>query len=199
MRHRQMWDEFQVGFWHPFGPYTGLTTQQVLDWKQEETVRHGWTFWSFAYSPTADVWLRLLSRETGPVFALCSHSPGAQDPDKNRGTLLATHHRELEEKEWHPMPDPDIMKVTNPFKRQGLALAFKVRRVVAFDPEAPPFSVEWYGKQENRWFSEKVPTRGEFLVRRGGSTPLRAVGALLELMPPYLAALTRNLGPVNVA
>lgn len=194
MRHRQVWDEFEVGFWHPFGPYTGLTTQQVLEWKHGETERYGWTFWSFAYSPTADVWLRHLAKAAGPVFALCSHSPGARDPDSHRGTLQATHHRDLDEKDWHAMPDPNEMKVTNPFKRRGLALAFKVRRVVTLNPEIPPFTVEWYRKRDQRWRSDKLPTRGEFLIRRGGSTPLRAVGALLELVPPYLAVLTREVG-----
>jgi hypothetical protein len=121
MRLRHMWDEFKIGFWHPFGPYTNLTTHQVLDWKRGETERFGWTFWSFAYSATASIWLEHLGSASGPVFALCSHSPGARDPDSFRGTLLATHYRPLHENEWQVMPDPDLMKVTNPFKRQGLA------------------------------------------------------------------------------
>src|SRR5262249_49800870 len=153
--------------WHPFGPYTGLSTDEVLEWKSGEVKRHGWTFWSFAYSPSADTWLNLLAEARGPTFALCSHSVGARDPDDNRGTLLATHYRYLAAGPWEPMPDPKIMKVTNPFKRRGLALAFKVQRVIALDPVIPPFAVEWYAKGELRWRSDPLPTRGEFLIRRG--------------------------------
>ena len=43
-----MWEKFQVGFWHLFGPYTGLSPAQVLEWKRSETERHGWTFWYFS-------------------------------------------------------------------------------------------------------------------------------------------------------
>lgn len=189
MRHRTVWDDFHIGFWHPFGPYTGRSPEEVIEWKHGEAERHGWTFWSFAFSPTANLWLRLLEKSQGPVFAFCSHSPNARDPDKHRGNLRATHYRHLDETAWHAIPNPKFMYVTNPFKRRGLALAFKVRRVVALDPATPPFPVEWFAKRDRRWHSDRLPTRGEFLIRRGGSASLRPVSALLELIPPYLAVL----------
>jgi len=37
-----MWERFEIGFWHPFGPYAGLSPAQVLEWKAEETARYGW-------------------------------------------------------------------------------------------------------------------------------------------------------------
>jgi hypothetical protein len=187
-----MWDKFEIGFWHPFGPYTGLSAAQVLDWKGGEVERHGWTLWSFVYSPTAAAWLELLSKTNGPVYALCSHSPGARDPDAHQGSLSASHYRYLSDTSWQAMPDPKVMKVTNPFKRQGLALGFKVSRVIALEPVIPPFGVEWYSRGESSWRSDRVPTRGEFLVRRGGSVAPRRVCAVLELARPYLAVLKRE-------
>jgi hypothetical protein len=89
------------------------------------------------------------------------------------------------------MPDPGLMKVTNPFKRRGLALGFRVRRVQQIEPEVPPFNVEWFSRGEGDWRMDRVPTRGEFLIRRGGRLPLRPVCALLELQPPYLVELRR--------
>jgi hypothetical protein len=194
----EMWEQFDIGFWHPFGPYTGLSTDQVLDWKASEVERNGWTFWSFVYSSSADQWLDLLAKAQGPVFALCSHSPGARDPDTHRGTLLATHYRYLRDGAWQAMPDPGIMKVTNPFKRRGLALGFKVGHVVELDPVVPPFGIEWYSKGDQRWRSDRLPPRGEFLIRRGGNVPPRPVCALLELAPPYLAVLKREPESVDV-
>jgi len=187
-----MWDNFQIGFWHPFGPYTGLSAAQVLDWKSCEVERHGWTLWSFVYSSSAAAWLDLLADVQGPVYALCSDSPGARDPDAHQGTLLASQYRYFPDTLWQQMPDPTIMKVTNPFKRQGLALGFKVIRVVRLEPVVPPFGVEWYSRGERSWHSEKMPTRGEFLIRRGGNTTPRRVCAVLELARPYLAVLRRE-------
>jgi len=178
-----------MGFWHPFGAYTGLSGAQVLEWKGGEIVRHGWTLWSFVHSSTAAAWLKHLSGAKGPVYAFCSHSPAARDPDINKGTLVARQFRYLPESRWQPMPDPNIMKVTNPFKRNGLALGFKVSRIIPIEPAVPPFSVEWYSRGEEIWRADRVPTRGEYLIRRGGSIPLRRVCAVLELAAPYLAEL----------
>ena len=90
------------------------------------------------------------------------------------------------------------MKVTNPFKRSGLALAFKVGRVTPISPTVPPFPIEWYSKQERRWRSDRLPTRGEFLIRRGGSLRPRPVSAMLELVEPHLAIVKcERAGPVT--
>src|SRR5262245_19051777 len=93
---------------------------------QRVSKRYGWTFWSFAYSSSAGDWLNHLQGTKRSVWAFCSHSPFARDPDINKGTLLASHFRFLGEDHWRPMPDPSLIKVTNPFKRRGLALGFKV-------------------------------------------------------------------------
>jgi hypothetical protein len=184
-----MWKAFTIGFWHPFGPYTGRSTREVLDWKAEEVDRHGWTFWSFVYSPTADLWLNQLQHCRESVYVLCSNSPGARDPDLHRGTRFATRYQDFGSSVWHTMPDQGQMNVTNPFKRQGCALAFRVVRVISMEPAVPPFAVEWYSKRQQCWRSGPLPTRGEYLIRRGGSTALRSVRAVLELAPPYLAIL----------
>jgi len=190
-----MWERFGIGFWHPFGPYTGLSAAEVLEWKAGEVERHGWTFWSFAYSSTTQAWLDRLNGSDGPVYALCSHSPGARDPDENEGNLLASHFRYVSETSWRAMPNPRIMKVTNPFRRKGLALGFRVRRVITFEPVNPPFGVEWYSRGNATWRSDRIPTRGEYLIRRGGRVAPRKVCAALELEPPYLAVLKRTVEP----
>jgi hypothetical protein len=128
------WSSFALGFWHPFGPYCGLTTRQILDWKGAEAERNGWTFWSFAYTPSAEAWHALLTAHTGPVHVLCSDSPSALDPKRGESQHLASHYRGVPGADWQPMPDKEVMFVTNPFKRGGLATAFVVRRVEAVAP-----------------------------------------------------------------
>lgn len=191
-----MWERFEIGFWHPFGPYAGLSPAQILEWKASETVRYGWTFWSFAYAPP-EAWLEQLASASGPVFAFCSHSKAARDPDQNRGALLASHFRHVGDGDWQAMPEQHIMNVTNPFKRKDRALAFKVARVLPVFPQVPPFDVEWYSKGDRAWRSDVLPTRPEFLIRKGGRVRLRHVSAVLELAKPYLAILKCDSRPTR--
>src|SRR5437588_8201968 len=123
------WHGFTHGFWHPFGPYVGLTAPQILDWKRREVQHHGWTLWSFAYSKTAGLWVEALAGINSPVHVLCSYSRGAMDPGPEHRDTLATYYRALGEETWHKMPDPNSMKVTNPMKNRRMALAFKVIEV----------------------------------------------------------------------
>lgn len=189
------WNDLHFAFWHPFGPYCGLTEEKVLNWKRSEVERHGWTFWSFAYARTAEKWHQLLLGQDHPVHVLCSFSPTATDPFPDTKPPRATHYRFLNDPPgWEPMPTGDrSMFVTNPFKRQGLATAFKVTRVDLVEPPvAPNVMVEWYARGKGEWSSHRLPTRGEFLVRRGGSASLRTVCAVLEISPPYLAVLKND-------
>ena len=189
---KAIWSKFKLGFWHPFGAYTGLSADQILDRKAREIDRHGFTFWSFVHSKSADTWLAELADARGPVYALCSHSPGARDPDPHQGALLASHYRRLGGVVWSPMPNPNVMNVTNPFKRRGMALGFKVRRVITVEPMVPPIGIEWFSRADGTWNQGSLPTRGEFLLRRGGSHRIRPIRAVLELEAPYLVELKRH-------
>jgi hypothetical protein len=191
-----MWERFDLGFWHPFGPYAGLSPAQILEWKASETARYGWTFWSFAYAPP-EAWLDQLASASGPVFAFCSDSKAARDPDQHHGARLASHFRHVDDGDWQAMPEPHIMKVTNPFKRKDRALAFKVARVLPVSPQVPPFHVEWYSKGDRAWRLDVLPPRGEFLIRKGGRAQLRPVSAVLELTKPYLAVLKCESRPTR--
>lgn len=193
------WDAFTLGFWHPFGGYCGLTAQQILDWKGGEAARNGWTLWSFAHTPSLGDWHPLLANHPGPVHVLCSDSPSARDPKPSADQHRATHYRGVPDADWHPMPDEGTMYVTNPFKRGGLAAVFVVRRVTAVTPVIPPIGVSWFSRSEGRWRDDPLPTRGEFLIRRGGGARLRAVAAVLELQPPYLAVLKHEVVAPNQA
>ena len=189
-----MLDDFDMGFWHPFGPYAGLSAESILKWKSEEVERHGWTIWSFARS-FPEHWVKQLEGATGTVKVLCSHSPNAQDPDPSATESLASHYRFHCDPLWTQMPMPEIMKVTNPFKRSDRATGFRVNRIEVFsEPVAPRFNIKWYCKKDNDWRSiGKLPTRGEYLIRRGGEVALRNVRAALTLGRPYIVDIKREL------
>jgi hypothetical protein len=97
---------------------------------------------------------------------------------------------QFDDGEWQAMPERSAMNVTNPFKRMGAACAFKITRVISLAAaEVPPLTIEWFAKTTQSWRADRVPTRGEFLVRRGGDLAPRPIRAVLELAPPYLARL----------
>ena len=66
-----------------------------------------------------------------------------------------------------------------------LATAFVVRRVHHPIKLLDGPSVEWFSK--GKWREDEIPTRPEYLIRRGGKIGMREVSAVLELTPPYLA------------
>jgi hypothetical protein len=187
------WQSFRLGFWHPFGPYCGLTGEQIVEWKRDEAQRHGWTLWSFHYAPSAPIWQQILHADQGPIYVLCALTKTGRDPNPEGIDSYASHYRALDDTQWTPMPTRDQMYVTNPFKSRGLATAFVVKSVNMVRPTVPPITVSWYSK--GIWRDDMLPTRNQFVIRSGGKAKLRSVAAVLELKFPYLA----EIKPATVA
>jgi hypothetical protein len=184
--------EFLMGFWHPFGPHGKEAPDQILDRKQREIEANGWTLWSFQYRLplTLDAWRReLLAPDCPAVFVYCSRSRAAVDPassGRSVETISCRSYRLIGQDQWQPLPDR--VMVTHPFRKgRTQASAFVVQQII--HPVAPFVMrpVEWFSR--GKWRKDRVPTRGEYLIRRGGNNPLRSVCAVLELKAPYLAVV----------
>lgn len=68
---------------------------------------------------------------------------------------------------------------------------FQSRRSTRLEkPIVPDIEIEWFARGDGLWRNDGLPTRGEYLVRRGTGTRLRPVSAVLQLEPPYLVELT---------
>jgi hypothetical protein len=74
--------------------------------------------------------------------------------------------------------------------RKTVVSAFVVRRV--YHPfkllESP--TLEWFSQDE--WRADELPSRPEYLIRRGGTIRMRDISSILELAPPYLAFVKRT-------
>jgi hypothetical protein len=84
-----------------------------------------------------------------------------------------------------------LIRVPHPFNPgKTVVSAFVVRRV--YHPvsllERP--TVEWFSQDE--WRANEVPSRPEYLIRKGGTIRMRDISAVLELAPPYLAFVKRT-------
>ncbi len=186
---------FTIGCWHPFGPHGREGPQQIIERKRGEIAVNGWTLWSFQYRrpQVLDEWSRELQAVGGPTaLVFCSDSVRARDPAE-AGVPVETadcrSYRFVGEDEWLPLPAG--VRVLHPLRGgRTLASAFVVQRIVyPVKPFALP-AVEWLSK--GRWRQDRMPTRGEYLIRLGGTSPLRAVRAVLELRAPYLAVVSAD-------
>ena len=187
--------EFQIGFWHPFGPHGKETPEHIIERKRWEIEANGWTLWSFQYRPMLDAWHReLSSADPHAVLVFCSEGRGAVDPahegDRVR-PIDCRSYRFVGRAEWRPIPEG--VRVPHPFRSgKKLASAFVVQRIIhPVEPFELP-AVEWFSPSKGPWCQGKVPTRGEFLIRPGGTTPMRSVRAVLGLKVPFLAFVTAD-------
>jgi hypothetical protein len=183
-------EAFKIGFWHPFGPHGREAPEAIIERKRREVAANGWTFWSFQYRRPAvfEAWSQQLSIVgPGPLPVFCSDSPKAIDPS-DVGTPVSTtdclSFRFAGQSEWQSWPAN--VRVPHPFRgAKSEASAFIVQYILFPVESFEVPSVEWlsYGV----WRQDRVPTRGEYLIRPGGITPMRPIRAVLGLMTPYLA------------
>ena len=177
---------FQMGFWHPFGPHGGESVVEILARKQREINANGWTLWSFQPRLMLTDWMREI-RLTRPdtVAVFCSDSRSAKDPPGV--PVPCIRYRFVEDSTWLPLPAS--VSVPHPFRwRTTEASAFVVERILV-DPVDPFGPAEWFLKGGG-WQHRRLPTRGEYLIRRGQGERLRRCGAVLVLRDPYLAVVS---------
>lgn len=188
--------DFEMAFWHPFGPHSGESAEGILDRKATEAASNGWTLWSFGSlprpcKPLFDKWCHELSKTTSDIYAFCSNGSGV-DPSRDGG-VCCSRWKPHGKADWRHIPDG--VQVPHGFNgNQQYACAFLVSDVIRVDPgKRLPVHVEWLDKN-GRWRREKLPTRGEKLVRpcsSGAALPKKGICAVLKLKPPYLAYLER--------
>jgi len=197
------WEDFELGFWHPFGPHAMEPPEKILARKRRETEENGWTLWSFNHT-NLEVWYQELIAASPPsVFAFCGTwkkvsdpgGPGSVNTNNN-----STRFQFIGSSCWQPVPQS--IKVPHPFKPgKREASAFVVESVEFPIQSFRPPSLEWFSKDERLWKQDVrkrrdgtllpyfYPTHGEILIRRGGTHPMRKVSAILKLKPPYLASV----------
>jgi len=198
------WDDFQIGFWHPFGPHGGETPEQILARKADEISKNGWTLWSFrsrSADPTAELlrWDDAIQQEGQPkVFALCADSRVGSSKEPSSMTAAARDYKPAAGGTW--LPVPDVVKIPHHFGDKMLACAFKVKSVYLLPVSQPQsvVTIEWLNS-EGKWRSDILPNglhypnKGEYLLRPAKASParLRPVKAILELEPPYVVAIRK--------
>lgn len=196
---------FQRGIWHPFGPHGRESPEAILGRKANEIETNGWTLWSFQNRRDGilNSWSSLLSASKYPPVVFCSYSPGARDPSDGKTAgggalskvIRCRSYRLARSTSWRAIPR--AIQVPHPFRnRKNYASAFVVQRIVNLDGQqilqqhhSP--AIRWYSN--GKWRTDRVPTRGEYLIRRGGTERMRRVRVALILKAPYLATVCTEL------
>jgi len=184
------YSEFQIGFWHPFGTHGGEGAEQILERKRREIAKNGWTLWSFQKRQVLEAWQSQIV-ETGQdaIYVFCSEGIGAADPPNEPAACKS--YRLIGDDSWNPLPE--AISVPHPF-RPGFkeASAFLVQRVVyPLDSFERP-TVEWFSVKKGPWRRERLPTRGEYLIRPGAGERMPRYRAVLALRSPYLAVVSTD-------
>ena len=184
-----VYDQFKIGFWHPFGQHGRESPESIINRKREEIRLNGWTLWSFQFRHTLEAWRReILAVGDPPVFVFCSDSPKAKDPASS-SPPVCTRYTFIGDPEWQPIPE--AVKVPHPFRpRQTTASAFVVQEIFHSVGVFSLPAVEWLSeRKDHSWLSSRISTRGETMIRPGADVQMRTlrVRAVLELKPPYFA------------
>lgn len=181
-----------IGFWHCFGNHAGEDRDAILKRKQKEIEVNGWTLWSLQgrTDSTMKLWLECINKmDAQSVLVFCSDSRGANDPKGQ--PAIATEYRSVDDSLWQPIPEG--VMVPHPFGDRSLAAAFRVSRVLHPVPnQLQANQIEWLRVKDGIWRTDRVPTRGEYLIRPGDGAPLRRAYAILELAEPYVVQIRKT-------
>ena len=178
-------------FWHCFGVHAGESPDDILERKRREIAANGgWTLWSFngKRPQTVELWTsEIQSAIPSYVHALCSKSRNAIDPKGK--SAFAREFRSVGQQIWQPIPES--IKVPHPFGNKSTASAFRVSKILHASEVTIPSAFEWLRVGDKDWRTDRVPTRGEYLLRPGKGTTLRPVCAILELQEPFVVEIRK--------
>lgn len=179
---------FEIGFWHPFGPHCDETPAEIIERKRKEIRDHGWTLWSFQYRTpeTLKSWYGEISkRKPKNVLVFCSDGAGAQSPKSK--TKYCHYYIPVDSLQKKKIPSS--IKVPHPLGEKIYGSAFIVKDIV-YPVDFKTAPIQWL-YQSKEWRSDRLPTRSEYLIRSGKGEPMRKFRAILELQAPYLAEIRR--------
>lgn len=173
--------DFEIGFWHPFGPHAGETAEEIIRRKQDEIKRNGWTLWSFQFRNTLGTWYREIEKaKPNKVLVFCSEGKGARDPMGER--KYCDYYMLVDENVHKEIPTG--VRVPHPMGSKSRGSAFLVKKIF-YPINCEVMPIEWL--KNSRWQTTPLPTRPEYLIRSGNGKPMRPIRAILELKYPYLA------------
>lgn len=179
-----IYPEFEMGFWHPLGAHGGEMPHEILKRKLDEIQMNGWTLWSFQFRHTNSLWFKEIEKfKPHNVIVFCSEGKGAK---YDKGEIREhKYYRPVDNNEYNNIPE--TIKVTLPSKAKR-GTAFIVKNIIISNSVYDKMPVKWITKNEV-WRTDRIPTRGVYLIQAGSGEHIRNYRAILELQHPYIAEI----------
>ncbi len=179
--------DFEVGFWHPFGAHADEKPEDILLRKQKEIDTNGWTLGHFNIGKPCVVVEFLKDAKNVEVF--CSNGKGKNTKSNPE---YCVSYKPINEESFGKIPTG--IEVPHPMHRRDRAgSAFIVERITIVNPDTnQDLNIEWVTK-EGLWRDDKLPTRGEFMIRPGHQHLTRKFRAVLKLKYPFLAEIKADI------
>lgn len=180
-------------FWHPVGSHAGETLAQICERKTSDVTQYGYTLWSFAPATTARVyaWRSELSKARLDACTVLCCGERTEDPYRGDGPVrwLTEYSEDLVI--WQRLPHPRMSSYhRGPTKHGFVASAFYVTGIEATDAIHVDRPTTWFRAQDQSWTRGRVPTRGEYLVKKPATTEKGArVRLTLSVAYPYVVWL----------
>lgn len=161
-----------ICFWHPVGPHTGESLDQIVARKQQDIERFGFTLWAFspARVDRVQAWRRELEqRSITECDALCC-GRNTVDPMRSDAVPIWARQHSTDQITWNPVPHPRMSSYHRVRPDGIVASAFYVIGIDVPDQAFVTPPETWLHVAIGDWATGRVPTRGEYLVLHPRST-----------------------------
>lgn len=179
-----------LAIWHPVGPHSGESLEQIVVRKQRDIDTYGFTVWAFsaAKRERIEAWKKELQvgGQSSCTAFCCGNS--TKDPIvPGAGPHWCTEYS-LDLTRWDLLPHSTMVSYQRGPRSSGVvASGFWVRAVEAPVDMKVDRPCSWFRTDRTEWSAARLPTRGEYLVQRPCvSSSGTKVRLLLHLTDPFV-------------
>lgn len=177
-----IYSEFEMGFWHPFGKHGGEEPEEIIKRKREEIKNVGWTLWSFQFRNTNSWVEEIVKTGTSNILVFCSDGKGTKDPKSK--VKFCNYYAPVNKTEHIKIPS--CIKVPHPMGNKTKGSAFIVKNII-YPVTQENIQLQWFYASKKIWQDHRSSTFGEHLIKKGGGKSIGKFQVILELQTPHLA------------
>lgn len=173
-------------FWHSVGSHAGESLNKILQRKQMEIEKYGYTLWSLANinKNRLNTWKNIIANNIPQVLCV---GKATKDPYTGEGEIFWAREFSSDLNCWTKIPN-DISSYHRRPKdiTKPMASVFIVNNISLHINSNTSREANWFSISDGMWKYSNIPTRGLFLVKgikNAGSMPIHAI---LHLKEPYI-------------
>lgn len=188
--NQKMENDMTLYFWHPVGSHVGESLREIIDRKQNEIQKHGFTLWSFSSAKLERItkWREEIKTANQNDCIIIGTGKKTKDPGQNKSIYWASEYSS-DENIWLPIPK-NMCSYHRPKNNKGImASAFFVTKIEAPTSLKVIKPKTWLQTTKNIWeTSQALPSRGQYLIKNPdlNSNTGMPIHVLLHAKPPFV-------------